>query len=82
MNKPIDGFDDHDPETLAGLICHIELDTSGWQTPREASVHIAEVLRNLADQIEAGAKDTGHHTVPNDGGKVLGELYLDYYGEG
>lgn len=82
MNKPLDGFDDFDPETEAGLTCHIELETSGWQTPRQASVHIAEVLRNLADQIEAGARDTGHHAVTSGDGKALGELYLDYYGEG
>lgn len=79
---PLDGFDQIDPEVLAALTCHIEMEVSGGKTPREVANATAEALRLVAAKIENGQLDTGHHPIMSVTGQQLGELYLDFFGEG
>ena len=79
---PFSGFDHFEPECLAGLTCHIEMEVTGGRTPREVSAVVAEALRSLADRIESGSIDTGHHPISTSLGTTAGEVYLDYFGEG
>lgn len=79
---PDNGFDEFDPDSLAGLVCHIEMDTKGGQTPREVATSTAKTLRKLATAIESGFFDTGHFPITGEKGENVGELYLDFYGEG
>lgn len=79
---PLNGFDAFSPGCLAGLTCHIEMEVTGGRTPREVSIAVAEALRSIAARIESGSMDTGHHSIATKAGKPVGELYLDYFGEG
>jgi hypothetical protein len=79
---PFLGFDDIDPLAVAGLTCHIELEMTGGETPRDVATLVAEELRKAAALIEAGALDTGFHPIPSDTGESMGQIYLDFFGEG
>lgn len=79
---PFTGFDKVDPLCVAGLTCHIELEMTGGLTPRDVATLIAEELRKAAALIETGALDTGFHPISSDSGGSLGEIYLDFFGEG
>jgi hypothetical protein len=83
MNQmPDDGFDEVESGVDACLVCHIEMDTKGGKSPRDAARRTAETLRKLATAIEAGAFDTGFVPILGVDGEKVGELYLDFYGEG
>lgn len=77
-----DGFDEVDPLSTAALVCHIEMDTKGGLSPRDVASQTAQTLRKLATAIEAGAFDTGFFPILGVKGENVGELYLDFYGEG
>ncbi len=78
----LDGFDEFDEDTEAALKCDIELDIKGHKTPRDAAKATAAILRALAASIENGQLGTGFHPVLNVGQEKVGEVYLDFYGEG
>ena len=69
-----------DDDVQPYLKCDVELDFMG---PNEAVLNkwAADALRKLADRIEKGELESGHHPVENDAGKPMGTIYLDYYGE-
>jgi methylphosphotriester-DNA--protein-cysteine methyltransferase len=71
--------DDADDGITPCLTCHVELDVSG---PNSETVNkwVADALRRLAHQIERDELETGHHDVPDNVGKKIGEVYLDHYG--
>jgi len=73
-------LDEFDPELLAGLTCHIELEATG-ETPRRAVSDIAAALREAATGIESGLLDTGFHDLKSSTGEKLGQVYLDFYAE-
>ncbi len=65
---------DGDPDFEERLKCDIEIDCSNGKA-------VAWVLRSLADQIEKGKLDTGHHDVKVPNGNKVEEVYLDYYAQ-
>lgn len=79
---PDNGFDEVEPGVEACLTCHIEMDTKGGQSPRDVARRTAETLRKLAMAIEAGSFDTGFVPILGVDGQKVGELYLDFYGQG
>jgi hypothetical protein len=69
-----------DDDVTPHLHCDVELEFVG---PNEATLNkwAAETLRKLADRIERGEFDTGHHPVADSVGKTVGSIYVDYSGE-
>lgn len=67
-------MDDDDPDVVEQLQCDVELVCANEKA-------VAWVLRDLADKIEQGSLDTGHHDLKVPNGDKVGEVYLDYYGE-
>lgn len=69
-----------DDEVIPHLKCDVELEFTG-----SADVTLnklaADTLRKLADRIERGEFQDGHHPVMDNVGKPLGTIYIDYYGE-
>lgn len=59
------------------LKCDVELNFTG---PTTAVINkwAADTLRKLADRIENDEFDDGFHTVTDNVGKPVGELYVDY----
>ena len=59
------------------LKCDIELNFAG---PTAATLNkwAADVLRKLADRIEEEEFEDGHHSVKDNAGKPVGEIYVDY----
>jgi hypothetical protein len=51
--------------------------------PNDATLNkwAADTLRKLADRIEKGEFEDGHHPVMDNVGKQVGTIYVDYYGE-
>jgi hypothetical protein len=71
---------DDDDDVIPRLTCDIELDFPG---PNDATLNkwAADALRRLADRLDKGEFETGHHPVKDNVGKPIGTIYLDYYGE-
>jgi hypothetical protein len=81
MNMDSGWLDEFDPELVACLTCHVELEAKGT-TYRPVVQNIAAALRETAAKIESGLLDTGFHDLESPAGEKLGEVYLDYSGEG
>lgn len=58
--------------------CDIELDFSG-PVDKTLDGWAAAALRKLADRIEKGEFESGHHDVTDNVGKRIGSIYIDYY---
>jgi hypothetical protein len=73
-------FDDRDIEDdgQPALKCDIEINNVFGKTARDVDVSTAAALRWVADQIEAGALDSGFHPIKRPDGEVIGEVYLDH----
>ena len=69
-----------DDDVTPHLQCDVELEFVG---PNEATLNkwAAETLRKLAERIEKGEFDSGHHPVTDGVGKPVGTIYVDYSGE-
>jgi hypothetical protein len=69
-----------DEDVTEFLKCDIELDLPG---PNNAVINrwVADALRGLADQIEKGEAEDGHHPVKDKYGKKIGEVYFDHHGQ-
>ena len=72
-------MDDDDLDTTPHLQCDVELDFEG---PNIATLNkwAADALRKVADLIEKGHVEDGHHPINDNVGKEVGTLYIDYYG--
>jgi hypothetical protein len=69
-----------DDRVVPGLKCDVEMDLTG---PNDATLNkwAADALRRLADLIESDSLQDGHHDLKDNVGKVIGTVYIDYYGE-
>jgi len=69
-----------DDEITLHLKCDVELDLTG---PNDETLNkwAADALRKLADRVERGEFEDGHHDVGDAVGKFIGTIYVDYYGE-
>ena len=69
-----------DDDVIPHLTCDIELEFVG---PNDAVLNswAAATLRKLAERIEKGEFDDGHHSVTDSTGKAVGTIYIDYSGE-
>ena len=58
--------------------CDVEIDVSG---PSDKTVvkWTADTLRRIADQLEAGSYEDGHHDVSDNSGRPVGTVYFDFY---
>lgn len=73
----MDDFDDV-------MIHHVQFDVELHLTgPNEKTVTqwTAAILRRLADQLERDEFESGWHDVPDNTGKPVGKLYVDFTGE-
>lgn len=66
-----------DGELTKYLTCDVELQITG-PTVAVNNKWAADVLRALADRIERGGFDVGHHAVTNGDGNPVGFIYVDY----
>jgi hypothetical protein len=72
---------DGDGEVLTPhLKCDIELEFTG-PTVGTINKWAARALRMLADRIEKGGFEDGHHPVQDSVGKGIGTIYVDYWEE-
>lgn len=62
----------------SGLTCHVEMDVKG---PNDGTAvkWTADALRRLADKIESGDFEDGHHPIKDGVGKEIGTVYFDSY---
>jgi hypothetical protein len=69
-----------DDDVIPYLKCDVEMELTG---PNDATLNkwAADALRRLADLIESGSLETGHHDLKDNVGKTIGTVYLDHYGE-
>lgn len=67
-------------DVIPQLQCDVELELSG---PNVATLNkwCADALRRLADSIEKGELEDGHHPVKDNVGKTIGAVYIDFSGE-
>jgi hypothetical protein len=71
-----------DPDdVIPHLKCDVEMEFTG---PNDATLNkwAADVLRKLADRIENDELTDGHHPLQDSVGKIVGEVYIAYDGEG
>jgi len=71
--------EDYAGEVTPELTCDIELLFQG-PTTKVLDAWCAEALRKLADRIEKGEFESGHHPVKNNIGMEIGSIYIDYSG--
>ena len=78
MQNP--AFDDRDIEDdgKPSLKCDIEINNVFGKTGRDVDISTAAALRSVADQIEAGALDSGFHPIKRSDGEIIGQVYLDH----
>lgn len=71
---------EEDDGTVPYLKCDVEMDFPG---PNEATLNkwAADALRRLADKIEKGELETGHHELKDNVGKIIGTVYVDHYAQ-
>ena len=69
-----------DDDVIPYLKCDVEMELTG---PNDATLNkwAADALRRLADLIESGSLESGHHDLKDNVGKTIGTVYLDHYGE-
>ena len=68
---------DMDEDTLLHFQCEIELTVVGL-TQERADKRGAAALRALADRIEKGEFESGHHLWKDISGTSFGKIYVDY----
>lgn len=66
-----------DGEMTQYLTCDVELQITG-PTVSVNNKWAADALRALADRVERGEFDDGHHQVTDRVGKPIGTIYVDY----
>lgn len=61
-----------------GIKCDVEINFIG-PSLKTVEKWTADALRRIADQLEKGEYEDGHHEVTDGSGRPIGSVYFDFY---